>query len=664
LSAKASIAKLKTNARLCVAYDNFQYYQRVGAQRLGEFDELRQFTTGKLFLGGDIPDGGLHQNLLNKNVELEVRDIMCAAGNQHDEVQNQISRFFIAKAISQVYPTSVDHIFNSKQTDLRYPLPKMPELDILPPEVTPSTTLGPITAEEGSIDGNYQVLEDIFLCQLSLDKEKDFSSRLFPIYGDQLTVSRLRSLQVERNEAEFPYDRHNWLVQVPSFFHVLMNLLWLINRSHYGDPDTCNNVYSALSIHAQVLNRKKIPKDAAPFEHLEDIAIHSFYARIVALLHVRMKELLPSCDIHDPEIADNYIRSLYPRQFLALVEDIRNLAFSDDIRISVNRYEPKVAARSKAKPKKAESPKVDEEFVNHVRFLQEMETYCTLKYAVQHGDVGHLMRIIPRLCLYFHGGPAKNYAREMLYLWRLLSTDACTPTLRQAILRNGLVNKTGKPDGWMPIDLFVEYLNLELKLIIYDRRNGTFGVDELFNDCVLLCDYVSSLRKEFERNLSRPISGRHTSKDFKKDVRYLADLIFAEGSITPTKARSCPHQSLNLVGKGKDAIYSGAISTFNQHLSDSRGPENSSHQADGKDADTLEDSDDGNVKAIDNVCNADNASEDFDGDIPQADAHFYSIMVLFSPLKLLTIRLLIFYLQPYEGGDEDDDEDEDDDKRI
>ena len=101
----------------------------------------------------------------------------------------------------------------------------MPELDILPPEVTPSTTLGPIIAEEGSIDGNYEVLKDIFLRQLSLDKEKDFFSRLFIIFGDQLTVSRLRSVQLERNEAEFPYDRHNWLVQVPSFFHVQMNFL-------------------------------------------------------------------------------------------------------------------------------------------------------------------------------------------------------------------------------------------------------------------------------------------------------------------------------------------------------------------------------------------------------------------------------------------------------
>ena len=127
------------------------------------------------------------------------KDVICAEGNQHDEVQNQISSFFIAKAISQVYPAAVDHVFNSK-ADIRYPFPKMPELDILPPEVTPSTTLGPIIAEEGSIDGNYEVLKDIFLHQLSLDKEKDFFSRLFIIFGDQLTVSRLRSVQLERNE--------------------------------------------------------------------------------------------------------------------------------------------------------------------------------------------------------------------------------------------------------------------------------------------------------------------------------------------------------------------------------------------------------------------------------------------------------------------------------
>lgn len=74
----------------------------------------------------------------------------------------------------------------------------------------------------------------------------------------------------------------------------------------------------------------------------------------------------------------------------------------------------------------------------------------------------------------------------------------------------------------MPIDLHVELLNLELKLIIYARRNGTFGADELFKDCIL-SDYASSLRQAFEIHLSSPISGEHMPKDSKKDIRYLAD---------------------------------------------------------------------------------------------------------------------------------------------
>ena len=70
---------------------------------------------------------------------------------------------------------AVDRVFNSK-ADIRYPFPKMPELDILPLEVTPTTTLGPIIAEEGSITKCLKIY--IFLRQLSLDEEKDFFTRL------------------------------------------------------------------------------------------------------------------------------------------------------------------------------------------------------------------------------------------------------------------------------------------------------------------------------------------------------------------------------------------------------------------------------------------------------------------------------------------------------
>jgi hypothetical protein len=107
--------------------------------------------------------------MLDDSILIEDTDILCAAGNQHDKTTCEISRFFIAKAIEKAYPKSVHHVFDLKRSR-DYSLPKMPEIDILPPEVTPTTTLGPITAEEGSIEGNYQVLEDIFLRQLGLIK--------------------------------------------------------------------------------------------------------------------------------------------------------------------------------------------------------------------------------------------------------------------------------------------------------------------------------------------------------------------------------------------------------------------------------------------------------------------------------------------------------------
>jgi hypothetical protein len=169
--------KLKNDHRLCVAYDNFQYYQRVGAERLGEFDDLRQYTTGKFYLGADMPEGGLRQDMLNPSVSLNDVDILDAQGNHYDYIQKQISNFFITEAIRQAYPGSVDHVFDANRTDIK-------------------------------LDRNYDN---------SMPK-MPFSSKLYPIFGDQLTVSRLRSIQSERNEAKPLYDRYNWLIQIPAFF--------------------------------------------------------------------------------------------------------------------------------------------------------------------------------------------------------------------------------------------------------------------------------------------------------------------------------------------------------------------------------------------------------------------------------------------------------------
>lgn len=68
-----------------------------------------------------------------------------------------------------------------------------------------------------------------------------------------------------------------------------------------------------------VLDRKKTPKGDPSFEHLEDIALHSFYARVVVLFHIRISKLAPSCDIHQKQLTRTYVLFIPISSLLSLM---------------------------------------------------------------------------------------------------------------------------------------------------------------------------------------------------------------------------------------------------------------------------------------------------------------------------------------------------------
>ena len=88
----------------------------------------------------------------------------------------------------------------------------MPVVDVLSYGRTEHVTLGPILDSEASINGNYRVMENIFLDQLQYNRETAFNDRLFLVYGDQKTAKLIRSCKEERVEAECAYDSHKWVV--------------------------------------------------------------------------------------------------------------------------------------------------------------------------------------------------------------------------------------------------------------------------------------------------------------------------------------------------------------------------------------------------------------------------------------------------------------------
>lgn len=565
---KEAISCLKDDhENLCIVYDNFDYQERVHHQVIGENSTLRHFTTGKVFLGREITCGGLRQDMLHNHIQIDIDDIVSADGHQHDHIQDQISKYLILDAIRTAYPDEIHSLLHSSKEPITM---EMPRLDILPPERTSTTTLGPIPAEEGTIAGNYDILHDIFIHQLGFNPDVDFSTALFLAFGDRLTVARIRSIQFERREAIPAYDRFNWVLPVSAFFHLRMNFLYMINKSHYGDENGAPNQYSTLLSHINALHRKNIPPGSAPFHHLEELTIHSFKARIVALFLLYIKEQTKGrCNVTDADQVSAYLASISPVDFQCIIDNIHQTAFAEDIRDKVNAVDSAHCVRGKKKKGKVQTDPTpatdDEEFTNHIRYLQEMETYCTLKHAIKHADVGLLKRVIARCCFYFHGSGATNYASEMLHIWRLLSTEACDPPLKRAILVNGLINLRGQEDSWLEIDRHNEHLNLELKTLLNARRNGTFDVDSLFDYGGLCCEYSTATMKFLESSFGERTVGSHTTKSAASDIRFLADIL-KDSSIVNKKGRSCQHKSINTVYAGLDQLLSGALDNFNKQF--------------------------------------------------------------------------------------------------
>jgi hypothetical protein len=167
------------------------------------------------------------------------------------------------------------------------------------------------------------------------------------------------------------------------------------------------------------------------------VATRAFDARVVAMFYECIRG--HCSDINDRHAVDRYITKLSRSTFSGHVEAICKAIFTRE-------------AQKPAEPALGETSAIDHKFIAHCRFLCQMETYKSLKYAIKHADIGIIERVFARCCLLFHGSKKKKYAFLSLYMTWLTHTKAVFPELRKALLANGLVNLRGADDGWFEMD--------------------------------------------------------------------------------------------------------------------------------------------------------------------------------------------------------------------
>jgi hypothetical protein len=169
----------------------------------------------------------------------------------------------------------------------------------------------------------------------------------------------------------------------------------------------------------------------------------------------------------------------------------------------------------------ADSEEWDTLYLHGISLLRHALIYTEVRHAVKHGDPGRMKAMFPYLIPIFKATGKHKYANEMLevmYRWKNEWSDE----LKGVMLGHTLVNESGRPDGWIGIDLWQEH---DVRLHKVDFP-------------------VSEVRGSADINLHQYISGiLHTLRSAKEELWKRLGIKNADSK---AKDLRTPHHILNL----------------------------------------------------------------------------------------------------------------------
>ena len=428
----------------------------------------------------------------------------------------------------------------------------------MPTKRTRSYPVQTVHSDESSLQGNYEILDDIHLRQFGFDREEDrpfFKNKLRLIYGDQKSFARLWTIRKDGVEDEEPgYGQFRWLLPIPALFHYKMCYCKVAHQHHWEPAKGVKEpgkqtTHSFLKPGAGIWSRKRIKDAGKDFYAVEEFLMHSFDSRVLVaywqcLLDKEPEEIAKMSDESFKAACDKAEEDLTVPKFEGILKDIYTRIF-----LSTDQEE------------------TDPELRNHYYFLQMFEPYILLKAAIKYGDIAYMSRALDIMTMYILGSSSKNYAIVSLFLAYHTRSKGSDPAIGRALLANSIVNETGKIDGWKEIDLFNEHLNRSIKEAFRHRANSSF-------DFVHAMDYISLNGIQFAkiRALVHDFfevyySGKHRTKDADKDILYYANILRTSSSFL----HKDPSQRMDVVAKD-DLFRSGfrgvheRIKRFNDSL--------------------------------------------------------------------------------------------------
>lgn len=262
----------------------------------------------------------------------------------------------------------------------------------IPPHKTGVHPLPTFHIDESSIVGNSEVV-DAILKELGIDQTSpDFVEQVRLFAGDQLSISRLRSIIKQRAGNEGGPESYAWIVVIMGLFHMKMAANQGILETFFGKDGGTQSNPASLASHNAILGRLPISiKSPPPFRVTQDLIFHSLYARI---LHCC---LLVS---NSTDLAD----------FANKVDSFDALkAYAQ--KLMTTYLNPIVLHTSRATDETK-----DDVFESGILFLRDALILRQFTHAIKHGDSGRVLLTLRVFAFACRGNGRSKYAHELLFV--------------------------------------------------------------------------------------------------------------------------------------------------------------------------------------------------------------------------------------------------------
>ncbi|KAI0734884.1 hypothetical protein C8Q72DRAFT_986213 [Fomitopsis betulina] len=293
----------------------------------------------------------------------------------------------------------------------------------------------------------------------------------------------------------------------------------------YGHNTSPHNP-GLLAFHNNLLDRKPIVLSSLPsFRECRDLAFVSLYARVLHCLELisKVKDLSDYATHLDFNQLKTHVAEIVMCYVDGKTVDHLRIARATELRERETRGESSAQASEVSRDASSGSTEASEVphdltqgdmvFENAVLLLRDGLILRLLTDCIKCGDSGCVLLVLKVLALYYRGCGRMKYAQEVLFL--ILNFKHVWPEpLRRIVLKNWLINPTGKANSWVKVDLLQEHLNQGASSC------ASWEWLAMISPCV---DVLRRLAAAMNSSLGAQQGTKHTTPSLERDIAHLRE---------------------------------------------------------------------------------------------------------------------------------------------